>query len=144
VPNVQFYHNTSNPLALACEFVGSAWRDGRKAVVVCPDAEQARQLDRQLWTAVPGDFIPHVMSDSPLAGETPVVIGVAGEDRWPHTDMLFNFADDIPADCERFRLIVEIVGQSEAARVPARERWKQYKQRQFPLKAFDAERRMAL
>ncbi|MDR1853959.1 MAG: DNA polymerase III subunit chi [Azoarcus sp.] len=142
--SVQFYHNAADPLALACELVGNAHRGGRKAVVVCPDAEQARLLDRRLWVADPGDFVPHVMNDSPLAAETPVVIGLAGDRDWPHTDMLFNFAAELPAACERFRMVVEIVGPTEAERAPARERWMQYKQRQFPLKAFDAERRTAL
>jgi len=142
--SVQFYHNASDPLALACELVGNAHRGRRRAIVVCPDAEQARRLDRQLWTAHPGDFIPHVLNGSPLAAETPVVIGIAGDADWPHTDLLFNFAPEFPTACERFRMVVEIIGPAEAERIPARERWKRYKQEKFPLKAFDAERRIAL
>ncbi|MDR2032648.1 MAG: DNA polymerase III subunit chi [Azoarcus sp.] len=141
--SVQFYHNADDPLALACELVGKAHRGGRQAIVVVPDAAAAQRLDRQLWCAEPSSFIPHVMTGSPLAMETPVIIGVAGEAQWPHTDLLFNLAAGIPPGCERFRMLVEIVGGVEAERQPARLRWMHYKQRQFPLKAFDAEHRSA-
>ncbi|MDR3212911.1 MAG: DNA polymerase III subunit chi [Azoarcus sp.] len=142
--SVQFYHNARDPLALACELIGNAHRGGRRVVVVSPDAALAQQLDRQLWTAEPGSFIPHVLSGSPLTPETPVFIAVAGETQWPHTDLLFNLAAALPVACERFRMLIEIIGNSENERAPARARWIHYKQQQFPLKAFDAERRITL
>ncbi|MDR2926547.1 MAG: DNA polymerase III subunit chi [Azoarcus sp.] len=142
--SVHFYHNAQDPLRLACELLGNAYGGGRKAAVIVPDAALAQRLDRQLWTNEPGSFIPHVMNGSPLTAETPIVIGLAGEKDWPHTDLLFNLAPELPAACERFRMLVEIVGSGETERMPARTRWMHYKQRQFPLKAFDAERRMAL
>lgn len=142
--SVQFYHNADNPLALVCELVANAHHGGRKAIVLSPDTATAQQIDRQLWTAEPVGFIPHVLSGSPLAAETPVIIGIAGETDWPHTDLLFNLAPETPAACERFRMLIEIVGRSEAERTPARARWMHYKQQQFPIKAFDAEHRRAL
>ena len=142
--SVHFYHNADDPIGLVCELVGNAHRSGRSAVIVSPDAGLAQQIDRQLWAADPGSFIPHVMNGSPLAAETPIVIGLASEKEWPHTDLLFNLAAELPAACERFRMLIEIVGRSEAELAPARTRWMHYKQQQFPLKAFDTERRMAL
>jgi DNA polymerase-3 subunit chi len=142
--SVQFYHNADNPLALVCELVSNAHRGGRKAIILSPDTATAQQIDRQLWTAEPVGFIPHVLSRSPLAMETPVIIGIAGETDWPHTDLLFNLSPETPAACERFRMLIEIVGRSEAERIPARARWTHYKQQQFPIKAFDAEHRRAL
>ena len=142
--SIHFYHNADDPVELACELLGNAHRGGRKAAVISPDMALAQQLDHRLWTASPGEFIPHVMSSSPLAAETPVVIGLAGEKDWPHADLLFNLAAELPAACERFRMLIEIVGRSEAERAPARMRWMHYKQQQFPLKSFDAERRRAL
>ena len=136
--SVHFYHNAADPIALACELAGNAHRGGRKAIIVSPDTDTAQQLDRQLWIADPGSFVPHVMNSSPLAAETPVIIGLAGEKDWPHTDLLFNLAVELPGACERFRMLIEIIGCSEAERAPARARWMHYKQQQFPLKAFDA------
>lgn len=144
-PRVQFYHNTPDRLALAHELIARAHAGGRKAVVRLPDAVSARQLDQMLWTQVPLAFIPHVGIDSALAGETPVILATADSSaRWPHEDMLFNLAEDLPREFGNFRLVVEIVGRSEAERLPARARWTAYKQQGLALKAFDAERREAM
>jgi len=142
--SVHFYHNAEDPISLACELLGNAYRSGRKAAIISPDTALAQRLDRQLWTADPGGFIPHVMSNSPLATETPIIIGLPGETEWPHTDLLFNLATELPVACERFRMLIEIVGRNETERAPARARWVHYKQQQFALKAFDAERRTTL
>jgi len=145
VTKVQFYHNTPDRLALACELVARAHAGGRQVAVRLPDGVQARKLDLMMWTSDPLAFLPHVSNSSPLAAETPVVLGVPGSDAdWPHTDMLVNLAEDLPPGFDRFRIIVEIVGQAEAEKAPARNRWMQYKARELPLKAFDAERRVAL
>ncbi|KON80598.1 DNA polymerase III subunit chi [Azoarcus sp. PA01] len=142
---VQFYHNAENPLALACELAARAYAGGRRVALRVSDAAAARELDQLLWTFDPLMFVPHAMADAPLAARTPVVIGDAGRTiSWPHAELLFNLADDIPPDFERFRLLVEIVGQSEALRLPARARWAHYKQRELPLQAFDAVRREAI
>ena len=150
-PRVQFYHNTPDPLALACELVGRAYGSGRKVVVRMPDDASAQALDRMLWTHERLAFIPHVLLDSPLIGETPVVIASAtstsaavGEPVWPHTDMLFNLAPDLAPAYTDFKLVVEIVGQREADKLPARARWSQYREHGLTLKAFDAELRVAL
>lgn len=142
---VHFYHNTPDRLALAGELVGRALERGRKAAVRLPDAASLQRFDQLLWTREALSFLPHVPIDSPLAAETPVVLAAAGGDEaWPHADMLFNLAGDLPPGFDRFRLLVEIVGQNEADRLPARARWSTYKQRGCELKAFDAELRVAL
>jgi DNA polymerase-3 subunit chi len=145
VTRVQFYHNAENPLALACELAVSAWGTGRKVALRVADAASARTLDQMLWTFDPLAFVPHVMAASPLASETPIIIGQAdAATDWPHADMLFNLADDVPPGYQDFRIVVEIVGRSDAVRLPARARWMHYKQRELPLQAFDAVRREAL
>jgi DNA polymerase-3 subunit chi len=142
---VHFYHNTPDRLALAGELVGRALERGRKATVRLPDAATLKRFDQLLWTKDALSFLPHVPIDSPLAAETPVVLTAADADApWPHADMLFNLADDVPPGFEGFRLLVEIVGQTEADKLPARTRWGFYKQRGCDIKAFDAELRVAL
>jgi DNA polymerase-3 subunit chi len=142
---VHFYHNTPDRLALTRELVARAHAGGRKAVVRLPDAASARQFDQMLWTQEPLAFIPHVAIDSPLASETPVILATADAiSAWPHEDMLFNLATDVPRGYDAFRLVVEVVGQSEADKLPARSRWAEYKRNGVALKAFDAERREAM
>ena len=150
-PRVQFYHNTPDPLALACELVARAYGSGRKVVVRMPDAAAAQALDRALWTREQLSFIPHVLQGSALVGETPIVIASAADTGaavskpiWPHTDTLFNLAPELPPAYTDFKLVVEIAGQSAADKLPARARWAQYREQGLALKAFDAELRVAL
>lgn len=142
---VRFYHNAPDPFALACELITSAYRRGRKAAVRLPDAAALRTFDELLWSREQRAFVPHVPAGSALAGETPIVLDIASSTpRWPHADLIFNLAPDVPPDAGQFRVVIEIVGQDDAHRLPARARWQQYKAAGLALEAFDAIRREAL
>lgn len=142
---IRFYHNTADPLALACELISRAYTSEREIVVRLSDTSSAQRLDQLLWGTDQCSFIPHVTVDSPLAHETPIVLGQADDtSAWPHHDLLFNLAEDVPPDFAKFRSVVEIVGLSDAQRQPARGRWTHYKRLGHPLKAFDAEKRKAI
>ncbi|MDX5446617.1 MAG: DNA polymerase III subunit chi [Zoogloeaceae bacterium] len=142
---VQFYHNTEDPLALACELIARAHAGGRQVALRLPDANTARRADQMLWTGDPLTFIPHVAAGSLLAAETPVILAEAGSDpAWPHADMLFNLASDIPPGFSGFRMLVEIIGKDEVLRAPARSRWMEYKRQGHELQAFDSEQRRAM
>lgn len=142
---VRFYHNAPNLLEVAFELIERAYRGKRRIAVRLGDAVLLRQLDAMLWSHDQRAFIPHVALDSPLAAETPIVLATSQSHRdWPHHDMLFNLAGDMPPSPERFRMVIEIVGQGDAEKLPARHRWQQYKAAGFPLQAFDAERKEAL
>lgn len=142
---VQFYHNTEDPLALACELIARAHAGGRKVALRLPDANSTRRADQMLWTDEQCLFVPHVAAGSPLAAETPVILAEAGaQTPWPHADMLFNLADDVPPDFSGFRMLIEIIGREESQRAPARSRWMEYKRQGHELQAFDSERRKAM
>lgn len=142
---VQFYFNAESPLALACELIDKAYAGGRKVAVRAPDMATAQQLDQLLWTFSQQSFIPHVLAESKLAQETPVIIDSAAHAvDWAHHDMLFNLAPDAPAGFDSFRIVIEIVSQHEEDKRPARARWNQYKSAGLRLQAFDAIRREAL
>ena len=139
---VQFYHNTENPLVLACELVERACSSGRKVVLHMPDAATAERFDHMLWSFDPLAFVPHVMAGSPLAEETPVIIARKPDDTLPdHDDLLFNLSATPPPNLERYRLLVDIVGLDEAERQAARQRWMHYKSCGLPIQAFDSQRR---
>lgn len=145
MPRVQFYHNAEQPLALACELTARAFAGGRRVAIRVTDDATAGRLDQLLWTFEQLAFIPHVSSRSPLASKTPVLIDSAVAPRtWAHHDLLFNLAADIPSDFAEFRGLIEIIGQSEADKAPARARWTHYKQHGFDMQAFDAVRRERL
>lgn len=124
--DIHFYHDAEDRVAAACHFAAKAWRAGRQVALATTDSSEARRIDQWLWTFEPLAFVPHVAADSPWAGETPVLIGEPGAP-WAHRDVLINLDTAIPPGFEDFKMVVEVVGCSEAERVPARERWRQYK-----------------
>ena len=126
VTDIHFYHDAEDRVAAACHFAAKAWRAGRKVVLSTSAGVEARRIDQWLWTFEPLAFVPHVAADSPLAAETPVLIGEPGA-HWPHHDVLINLDPAIPPCFEDFQMVVEVVGRSEAERDPARARWRQYK-----------------
>lgn len=142
---IQFYHNTPNPVELACEFVIQAFQKGRKISVYADDAEQAQAFDQRLWRTPATAFFPHVAVNHPLSTQTPIVFAYPGlTPSWPHHDLLFNLSTNTPPHFENFKLFIEIVAKTEKSRTPARQRWLDYKQRGFILQPFDSEKRRAL
>lgn len=140
MPEIRFYHNAPDRLRVACTLAAKAWGQGRRISVYAGDGAQARHFDQLLWSFQPLAFVPHVGADSPLAAETPVVIGTH-LDALPHEDVLINLGGELPPGFERFGLIVEIVGRDDFERHAARLRYRAYKQAGFPLDAHDLAQR---
>jgi len=133
---VFFYHGASDRLAAACALIGGAWAKRRPLTVYAPEAPVADSLDRMLWTSAQLSFIPHCRADSPLAGETPILIadrldGIARSER------LMNLSRELPPGYERFHSLVEVVGRDEEDRQAARERVRLYKERGCEVQYFD-------
>ncbi|MBL8446684.1 MAG: DNA polymerase III subunit chi [Zoogloeaceae bacterium] len=123
--DVHFYHDAEDRVVAACHFAVKAWKAGRRVALAAADAAERQRIDHALWTADPLAFIPHVEATSPLAAETPIQLGAPG-DPWPHGDVLIHLGPDLPSEADRFAMVVEIVGRSEADRIPARQRWRAY------------------
>lgn len=124
---IRFFHNASDKLSAACRLTVAAHRHGRKVTVYAPEAGQAARLDALLWTFQPLSFVPHVLSTSPLAAETPVVIDPR-LDTPEHLDVVINLGNDVPPAFERFAEVIEIVTADPADRSPARARWARYRE----------------
>ena len=125
---VHFYHNTPDRLAAACRIAARALKGSRRLAVRIPDRELGARFDELLWTFDERSFVPHVGVGSPLAGETPIVIG-DGLGEWPHHDVLLNLGDDLPLEFERFAMLMEVVSADDEARAAARDRWRSYQSR---------------
>jgi DNA polymerase-3 subunit chi len=134
VTEILFYHDAPDKLAAACQVVAERHGSGRRVFIYAPDAAVAATLDRMLWIQPAIGFLPHCSAGSPLAGETPVVIG-ASLDHAGHDDVLVNLGGELPAGFGRFRVLIEIVGCDEADRGPARARYRDYRDRGYPLAA---------
>lgn len=132
--SIDFYHGARDKVQAACRLIGDLHAQGRKVLVYAPTGGLADQLDRQLWIQPATGFVPHCRIGTALAGETPVLIGASLDDA-AHHDVLLNLDGALPPAFSRFDRLIEIVGTDEADRGPARERYKFYRDRGYPLQA---------
>ncbi|PKO85482.1 MAG: DNA polymerase III subunit chi [Betaproteobacteria bacterium HGW-Betaproteobacteria-12] len=133
---VFFYHGASDRLAAACALIGGAWAKRKAILIYAPEAMVADGLDRLLWTHAQLSFVPHCRANSPLAGETPILIADR-LDTIPQDERLMNLSRDIPPGFSRFQNLVEVVGRDEEDRLAARERVRQYKEQGCDVQFFD-------
>ncbi len=116
----------------------------RNIVVVGP-ANFLRQLDEQLWSFPPAEFLPPAWGQDDVANETPIVFVESFEspelEYLPHGDVLIHVGQDLPVSVEnlasRFPRIVEIVSTDEADRQACRVRYKAYRDQGHELHNFD-------
>jgi len=132
---IDFHFNAPDKLQYGCRLVRKAYRAGQR-VVVFGDPVAIAQFDRALWSFSQLDFIPHVAAGDPLAANTPVLLCSDPVDT-PHTDVLVNLSARTPAFFSRFERMIEVVGRDEDDRAQARERWRFYKDRGYPLASHD-------
>jgi DNA polymerase-3 subunit chi len=132
---IDFHFNAPDKLVYGCRLLRKVHRSGQRAVVFGPPALIA-ELDQALWTFSPLDFIPHVAAIDPLAASTPVLL-CSEPVETPHHDVLVNLGDRMPAFFGRFERLVEVVARDDDDRARARERWRHYKDRGYPLASFD-------
>ena len=84
-----------------------------------------------LWTYKDVGFIPHALDNDPQAARVPVVLG-HGTGAQPVQDgLLINLNSTVPDFFERFERIGELVDQSEAVKLGARQRFRFYKDRGY-------------
>ncbi len=138
---VQFFHGASDRVTAAAAWLQLAWAKRKdsspqQVIVYAPDARIAEQIDRQLWLHPAGSFLPHCRSNSPLADETPIVIS----DSLAALNcslQLLNLGDEVPPEFSRYEQVIEIVSQSGPDKLPARERFKFYRERGYELQNKD-------
>jgi DNA polymerase-3 subunit chi len=134
MPQVDFYILPSpQPAArldFACKLVEKAWRMGHRIHLHCGDAAQREDLDARLWQFKGESFVPHnSVEDDPAA---PITLGL-GDTPASQDDLLVNLDLKIPGGFERFQRIVEIVVEDPAIRQAARDNFRFYRERGYPL-----------
>lgn len=141
VTTVEFLHGVPDRVQGAAQWLQRAWsrRQGPHEppiIVYVPDPEKAARLDRVLWTQPALSFLPHCDTASPLAAETPVLLADR-LDVVPHDGCLLNLSNELPPTFSRFEHLVEIVSIDDADRLPARERFKFYRDRGYAIESRD-------
>jgi len=119
---------------LVCRLADRVRTTGLRVLIHCPDGEQARHLDRLLWTFRQDSFLPHGIVGQPGLDQalTPILIGRDGtpdcEDQ-----ALINLALEVPPFFSRFERVCEPVDQDPTVRAAGRERFRYYRDRGYPL-----------
>ena len=127
--SIRFYSNADDRVQAAAAWLAASWRQ-HPVLVFAPEAELAERLYRLLWTAPATGFLPHCRAGSALAAETPVVIADS-LDTLPQDRCLLNLSNDVPPGFSRFEEVVEIVSTADCDRLPARERYRYYRERGY-------------
>ena len=132
---VDFYllpEQQQTPLPFACRLLEKIYGLGRRVYVITADEQQARALDERLWQHGVGSFIPHGISGHCDPEQTPIVIGHQESDG-PHHEVMFNLQPEVPLSFSSYDRLVEVVVPLEQEQGLARQRYRFYRERGYPL-----------
>ncbi len=133
---IDFYTRVASPLDVVVRIVQKAWSQHASVRVLTPDAATTASLDKLLWTQQALSFIPHCRLDSPLAGETPVIVDDALEHTGAAT-VLINLHPQTPPFFSRFERLAEIVATDDDATQAGRARYRFYRERGYAMRTHD-------
>ena len=129
---IDFYFEAEDKLQVACRLSAKATQQKLRVLIYVADEVEAQRIDTMLWTWQATGFLPHCMTRSPLAAETPVLVTHDPEDT-PHDEVLLNLHSAWPPAFSRFRRLVEIVGRDDEDRAAARARFRFYRDRGYEI-----------
>jgi DNA polymerase-3 subunit chi len=137
---ISFYFNVPHRGAYACRLLRKARRQGL-GLAVAGVRESLLELDSELWSFEPSEFVPHEWvehAERVPARLRPGTVWLATDPlQAPVHDALLNLGPTPPAGYETFARLFEVVSTDEAERVAARERWKAYARRGYPIKKYE-------
>jgi DNA polymerase-3 subunit chi len=127
--SVEFHTGVPDTLAFACRLLRKAYRKGATVLCLAPRAT-LDALDRQLWTFVERDFVPHVRlgpAAAPLAARTPIwladTLPAAGAGR----DVVLNLGIDLDVEATGAARVIEVIGADGDEVERGRRLWREYK-----------------
>jgi len=124
---------------LVCRLVDKAFRQGHRTYILTADAESAARLDNLLWTFSGDSFVPHGVYTGTVDTPTeppPVMLGHREPPPAWH-DVLVTLGPDVPGCFSRFERVAEVVGVDEGDKKRARERFRFYRDRGYPLETHE-------
>ena len=142
VPSVHFYPLTNGDprelLIFACRLTERACQAGHTVHLLTRSENQSQQLDELLWEFRAESFLPHrnlSQDKSTLeveAGSERITLGTAA--LLPaQKDVLINLTDQIWDQHQQFSDIRELIANEESALASGRERFRYYRDNNYPL-----------
>lgn len=133
---VDFYLLSSSEqqakMLLACRLLEKAYRHNHRVFVYCNNQQQAEALDELLWTFKDDSFIPHNLQGEGPEPPPAVQIGHNQEPRG-FNDILLNLSDQVPAFYQKFKRVMELVANDDAAKEQSRQHFREYRSKQCEL-----------
>jgi len=134
---ITFYFNAPDKLATAQRLAAKACGLGKRTLIYSSDARTLASIDALLWTTPQTGFLPHCRTGDRHAAETPVLL-TDDADALPHHEILLNLDSARHAMFSRFDRVIEIVSRDDADdRASARERFRFYRDRGYPITRHD-------
>ena len=115
-----------------CELVERTWQAGREVYIHCLDEDMAQSLDELLWTFHDTSFVPHALAGTQASTRVKVVLGTSATAP-AGMDTLINLHVEVPEFFSQFEQVFETTGHDPHTRQLARERYRFYKDRGYPL-----------
>jgi DNA polymerase-3 subunit chi len=112
----------------------SGLREAPRVLIHCPEPQQARHLDRLLWSFREESFLPHGLVGETNAELTPILI--SGDGQPDHEDqVLINLGagKEAPPFFSRFERLCEPLDHDAAVRAAGRKRYLYYRDCGYPL-----------
>jgi DNA polymerase-3 subunit chi len=133
---IDFYFNASDKLEVMAKLLYKSVNGGYRVFVHMRDKHMLNRFSQYLWQSRPLSFLPHVLSDHPLAAQTPVVIG-PDPGSITKCDILINYESLIPDFYTRFDRLLEVVSEDTHDRELSREHFRYFKQLGLPVYSHD-------
>lgn len=130
---IAFHINVPDKLGYSCRLLRKAYLTGAKITVIGEPGKLA-ELDQLLWRFSAVEFLPHcdaALASGPLAA-TPILLSPSLAAS-PHSDVLVNIGQTVPAEFERFARFIELVALEPDDVETGRSRWRHYAKRGYAL-----------
>lgn len=117
---------------LTCRLAERIHCKGHRVYINLPNPEQARHLDRLLWTYRQQSFLPHGLTGDIDPELTPILLGF-NANPGNENQVLINLALEVPAFFSCFERLCEPVDQDPEIRNAGRQRYRYYRDQGYPL-----------
>jgi len=118
---------------IAYGFVEKSYREKKTVFIQTQTKQDAEIIDELLWTQDPYSFIPHnILGEGPNKAPD-IQIGFGDKCGHQH-HVLINLATHVPLFFSQFHQVYEFVPLKEELKQLARDRYKFYKDRGYPLR----------
>ncbi|MCX4025739.1 DNA polymerase III subunit chi [Endozoicomonas sp. SM1973] len=119
-------------LQFCCRLAEKAIKHAKSVYIHTNGHEEAAMLDELLWSFREDSFIPHQLDTKHDDASCPVKIG------WQlppqsSTSLLINLTDTVPSFVDQFERVAEIVAGDGVSRKTARQNFKSYRDKGYPL-----------